>query len=350
MTSCLRPMRKYYSSSINLPPLSNLLVSLHPPEPEHPATYVRNPIITEPNNFGLYRIFKKIPSLDPDSKLSLHNVADSKTFTSESVKPSHDPVHGLGVDTNNPSHGPFTNFSSMKIMHWAHGSKSLSEARLSSLVHDVIRDPRFEPNELANFDVHHENKCLDAYTQGSIAATVSSKAGGTGTPSIVRSGWKKGSVRLKLPCKGFQNQEEEAPEFEVKDIWHRNIVDILDAEVASNSYYNHNLQPYKLMFDPGEGDPVERVYGEAYTSNCALRQEEGIFQSLPHASPDGLKVIHLSIMLWSDSTHLAQHSTAHLWPIYLFFGNTSQNIRSSPNSFSAHHLAYIPEVNYYSLT
>lgn len=156
-----------------------------PPKPELPATYVRNPIVTEPNEFGLYHVFKSIPSLDLDSKLSLHNVADSKSFTSEFVKPSHNPVRGLGVDTSNLSHGPFTNFSAMKIMLWAHGSKSLSEAHLNLLVHDVIRDPCFEPNKLANFDAHRENKCLDAYTQGSIAATVSSKAGGAGTPSIV---------------------------------------------------------------------------------------------------------------------------------------------------------------------
>ncbi|KAE9393590.1 hypothetical protein BT96DRAFT_999289 [Gymnopus androsaceus JB14] len=292
-----------------------------PPKPELPAICVRDPIVTDPNKFGLYRVFKTIPSLDPDLKLSLHNVADSKSFTSESVKPSHNPVCGLGVDTHNPSHGPFTNFSAMKIMHWEHGSKSLLEAHINSLVHDIIRDPHFEPDELASFDARRENKCLDAYTQGSIAAAASSKDGST----------------------GFKNREKDASEFEVKDIWHWNIVDIIDAEVASKLYYNHNLQPYKLMFDPGNGDPVERVYGEAYTY-CALRQEEEIFQSLPQASPDGLEVVSLSMMLWSNSTHLAQHSTAHLWPIYLFFGNISQNIRSSPNSFSAHHLAYIPEL------
>ena len=87
-----------------------------PPEPEIPAIRVRDPILTDPNEFGLYHIFKTIPSLDPNLKLSLHNVADSKSlklklsFTSESVKPGHDPVCGLGVDTHNPSHSPFTNW------------------------------------------------------------------------------------------------------------------------------------------------------------------------------------------------------------------------------------------------
>ncbi|KAF9059400.1 hypothetical protein BDP27DRAFT_1371540 [Rhodocollybia butyracea] len=247
------------------------------------------------------------------------------------------------VDSSTPLYGPFTNFSTLKIMHWSLASKSLSEACINSLVHDAIRDPRFNQDEFASFDARCENKCLDAYTQGVTASSLKAIIGG-GPPPVIQFGWKQGSVHLKLPCAGFKNHEHDAPVFEVKNIWYHNIRDIIDSEVAAELFYSHNLQPYKLMFDPGDGDPVEHVYSEAYTSNCALSQETEIFQSLPQPSPDGLEVVLLSVMLWSDLTHLAQHSTAHLWPIYMSFGNLSMHICTSPSSFSAHHLVYIPEL------
>ncbi|KAL6308598.1 hypothetical protein BKA93DRAFT_822327 [Sparassis latifolia] len=50
------------------------------------------------------------------------------------------------------------------------------------------------------------------------------------------------------------------------------------------------------------------------------------------------------LMLWSDSTHLANFRSASLWPIYLFFGHLSKYIHSKPTSFAAHHLAYIPSL------
>ena len=52
----------------------------------------------------------------------------------------------------------------------------------------------------------------------------------------------------------------------------------------------------------------------------------------------------IGIMIWSDSTLLANFGTASLWPIYLYFGNQSKYSRAKPSDFAAHHLAYIPKV------
>jgi hypothetical protein len=54
----------------------------------------------------------------------------------------------------------------------------------------------------------------------------------------------------------------------------------------------------------------------------------------------------IGIMIWSDSTLLANFGTASLWPIYLYFGNQSKYSRAKPSDFAAHHLAYIPKVRF----
>ena len=51
------------------------------------------------------------------------------------------------------------------------------------------------------------------------------------------------------------------------------------------------------------------------------------------------------MMVWSDSTHLAEFGNASLWPIYLFFGNQSKYSRAKPTDFAAHHIAYMPKVD-----
>ncbi|THU89276.1 hypothetical protein K435DRAFT_865459 [Dendrothele bispora CBS 962.96] len=67
-------------------------------------------------------------------------------------------------------------------------------------------------------------------------------------------------------------------------------------------------------------------------------------KSAPHFSIDKLENVVVWIMLWSDSTHLAQFGTASLWPIYMYIGNLSKYIRVKPSAYAAHHLAYIPSL------
>ncbi|KIJ06917.1 hypothetical protein PAXINDRAFT_19881 [Paxillus involutus ATCC 200175] len=67
----------------------------------------------------------------------------------------------------------------------------------------------------------------------------------------------------------------------------------------------------------------------------ASRQESGC----------NLETVVAAIMLWSDSTHLANFRNAVLWPIYMFIGNQSKYTRSKPTSFAAHHLAYIRKLS-----
>ncbi|KAJ7687114.1 hypothetical protein B0H17DRAFT_1203783 [Mycena rosella] len=57
-----------------------------------------------------------------------------------------------------------------------------------------------------------------------------------------------------------------------------------------------------------------------------------------------LERVILSLMFWSDSTHLASFGDASLWPLYMFFGNQSKWLRGKPRSNVCHHVAYFPKL------
>ena len=98
-----------------------------------------------------------------------------------------------------------------------------------------------------------------------------------------------------------------------------------------------------MFWQPDKMRSPEHVFTEAYTGDFLL-QEHGKMKNSPLVTGCNLETVVATIMLWSDSTHLASFRNAALWPIYLFVGNQSKYACAKPSSFAAHHLAYIPKV------
>ncbi|KAF5347094.1 hypothetical protein D9758_011661 [Tetrapyrgos nigripes] len=311
--------------------------------PVPPALTIRK-IKTSPNKLGLYRIFNAYPLHDPDSSLEVFLRAESNVLSNPDKRPTRKPDHGLG-NLQRPSFFPFLNKEEFRLMEWYYTSKSLSATTLTTLV-KVLKD-NFDVSKVPdNFDAGQVNKRLDAYISArkKPLPSLTSPEADPECPPYLKYGWKCSSVSIPLPCKDFKYpSEDDAPTFEVKNIWHRDIIDVIMSELQSSSFGDHHLCPHTLMWNPGDGDPEQRVYGEAYTSNRALEIEEEIFSSLPSPSDSSIENVPLYIMLWSDSTHLAEFGSALLWPIYLFFGNISKYIRGSSSNHTVHHLAYIRE-------
>ncbi len=91
------------------------------------------------------------------------------------------------------------------------------------------------------------------------------------------------------------------------------------------SFLDYHLKGFQEMWDPGDGHPVEQVYGEVYTSEKYLEMEDELH---PEPDPDGLETVVVPCMYYSDSTHLTSFGTAALWPIYLLFGLLSKYVRA----------------------
>lgn len=67
---------------------------------------------------------------------------------------------------------------------------------------------------------------------------------------------------------------------------------------------------------------------------------------MKHNRTDGCKLerVVAGLMIWSDSTRLAQFGHASAWPIYLSFGNLSKYARNTPERGSCQPIAFIPSV------
>ena len=60
--------------------------------------------------------------------------------------------------------------------------------------------------------------------------------------------------------------------------------------------------------------------------------------------PEDLPYVVFAIMLYSDSTRLANFGGVSLWPAYLYCVNQTKYERGKPSCFAAHHIAYLASV------
>ncbi|KAK0207344.1 hypothetical protein IW262DRAFT_1469585 [Armillaria fumosa] len=289
-----------------------------PPEPIY--------LETAPNKMGLYRCYKEWPSVDPIIGSGLNEVSDASMFTSHA-----DHITDAPELSTNPFY-PFPNVTIFRLFAWFYQSTSKSLSDVTSLVRTVLRASDFDPEHLTdNFDAVKEIKVLD----------VSSKQQNC-LPFSLSDGWHKMSVTIKLSQTGVEHtSEESAPKFEVTGIYHRNLLDMIVSAFQSTAFLDFHLKGFKEMWDPGNGDRPERVYGEVYSSDIFLEMEDEVSLKL---DPNGLETVIAPCMLYLDSTHLTNFSTAALWPIYLLFSLLSKYVRARPTLGASHHLMYMPTI------
>ena len=291
-----------------------------PPDPPRPCSPVLQQ--TEPNEFGLYRIYKQFPSRDPEDFHTLDDVLDAPNFVREPPANVREPSDALGPISESSSwFSPFKTPSMSRLFGWFYkgGRKTLSD--LNDLVHNVLLADDFNLEDLPqNFDASREVKALDE-------------------PGL--DNWKKSLVRLKLPPPSSPCPEKDTPELNVP-VLHRDILQIIISAYQSPAAQDYHWKGFKFMWKPDdESDPM-RVYGEAYMSEAFLEMEDEI-QGLRPPECD-LEAAVAPILLYTDSTKLTNFGSASLWPGYLWIGMLSKYLNSKPSLFHAHHFVYIPSV------
>lgn len=291
--------------------------------------------ITPPNEFGVFHTFQGgPPSYSPNEFYTIENASDSPNF----------------VATPNTSSGwwtcfgssfqhlkedwfsPFLNASSFRLMRWFYGAsnfKSLIE--LDELVQRVLLAEDFKVEELHNFRAARENTRLDQLE------------GKSDTPLSATDGWQQSSVRIPVAAEHFQHQNSSIPHYSVPGLFHRRPLAVIKNALTERAAQEFHLIPHHTHWRPSLDDPPERIYSELFSSDALIEEHEKI-RSSPHENGCQLETVIISLMFWSDSTHLTSFGDSSLWPIYMFFGNSSKYTRGKPSTFSAHHLAYIPKV------
>ena len=129
-------------------------------------------------------------------------------------------------------------------------------------------------------------------------------------------------------------------------LWRRPLVSIIKLVFSEDSAAGRfHFEPFCHVWKtPGSNVTAMRVYDELYTSDLFLAEHDKLQNS---RSVPGCKLpkVITALMLWSDSTHLAQFGMAQLWPVYLFFGNQSKLERCKPSAEACHHVVYMPKVS-----
>ena len=316
---------------------------------EHPADEVPtpDPVETEPDSMGLYRIYPRPPARDPDEQLTIHHVADAPTFIKESsTNHEGNPLVGLGSTTSTaqaqsgekPFYSPFLNSTVFRLMTWFYKSSMKTLTNLDSLVSEVLLADDYDQDDLKGFSALRESHRLDESHPQQNAENVSRSS----PPLLVSSDlWHQDIVQLPLPLTHEKFiSEADAPTIKI-NVHHRNLMEIVKSGAQASSANLFHWKGFKQFWKPSETEQAERVYGEVYTSDAYLELEDGI-----NVDPNcTLETTILPLMIYSDSTHLANFGTAALWPVYIWFGNLSKYVRAKVTSFSAHHLAYLPSVS-----
>lgn len=228
---------------------------------------------------------------------------------------------------------PLPNASTYLLMNWlftGSNAKTLSEA--DRLVSEVIMNPEFRQEELRGFNAAREAKRLDEIKDKALVQSLFNAA----------DGWRQTSVKIHVPFERIKyRSEKDAPVFEVDTLFYRHPLEVVKAALSELDTEYFHFYPFRSYWQADSNSKPERIYSELYNSNAYLEEHERIQQA--HATPDCDTVV-AAIMLWSDSTQLANFGSASLWPIYLFLGNQSKYTRCKPAAFAAHHIAYIPKV------
>lgn len=201
---------------------------------------------------------------------------------------------------------------------------------MNILAQEISSNPDFLLEDLRGYNAKRARSCLDSDQTNSLR---------------LADAWREGSVKIKLPAEDKVRRpqgETTAPELEVHGIQYRPLLDTIYSALDDPRSPPLHFTPYKEYWQPDASRPPERIYGEMYSSDVWIEAHDEI-QKLP--KKDEIDNFVLPVILYSDSTHLANFGTASLWPLYMFLGSVSKYTRSKPTEAVCHHLAYIPSVS-----
>lgn len=214
-----------------------------------------------------------------------------------------------------------------RLMSWMNsGSRQKSETEVQRLIKDVLQAHDFDIEHLERFSVRRSLQELDR-DEG-------------GKKITFPDDWIETDVTIDVPTK----TREEAKTYTVPGFHYRPLVEVIRAAFADVQASAFHLSPFKRLWKDPLDDHQERIFDELYTSNAWLDAQDNI-QKLPKEPNCSLERVIAGLMFFSDATHLANFGTAKAWPLYLYFGNLTKYVRSSPRSGACHLVGFLPSVS-----
>ncbi len=319
--------------------------------------------------FGTHRRYygTDLPKRDPEATLTVEDRCNAPSLAGPRPDPAtFQSIRWLNrataesVPKSNP-YEPFENMSTFLLAEWFYNSSRTKSLRDLDSLCDKLTTPGFSTNDLVNFKARREMDRLDQYQKK------------TGIFSQ-HDGWNAISLDLRAPQTGEKfTSEAEVPIFTVKGLHCRRLLEVIVGDVQDPRFaHQRNWFPYERYWIPpsSPGTPPRRsqpandssgtssqaesadmppelirMISDTFDSDAMLEAHAEI-QNMPRnpSDPSDLEYAVLPLLLYSDSTRLANFGSASLWPIYLWIGNITKYIRGRRGAFTAQHVAYIPTV------
>lgn len=301
-----------------------------PPDPlhsHHQPSSLHGRLDTPKNKFGVFRRYHAaaFPSHDPESLVDLERLSNI---------PKPPPVpHPTTSDNDLSAFYPYTNKSAFLLgdWYWNHGVQKSQDSFKRLL--EIVGSPTFSPADVneTNWDSVNKQLATNEWDEGE---WVDEDAG-----------WQRSSVTIQVPFP--RSTRQPGPQsFTITDFYHRSITSIIREKLSNPDQAQHfHYEPFELLWQSdNQQDPVH-LHGELYSSPAFLKAHQDL-QSSPGEPGCKLPRVVVSLMFWSDATHLTNFGKTKLWPLYLFFGNDSKYRRCMPSENLCEHVAYFEAVGY----
>ncbi|KAG6905246.1 hypothetical protein DXG01_003988 [Tephrocybe rancida] len=292
------------------------------PDPPHgPCEVFRTPR----NAFGLSRTYLSIsgPTHDPDSHITLLDLVELEEVP--------DKLPLLPSTTQRSPFHPYPNKNSFSLgkWYWNHGTQK-SQQDFKVLI-DIVGAPDFDPSDIQAAPWTAINQAL--------GSNYFDSEDDQWEWEFEDAGWYRTHVTLDVPFHKRMKNPGTRPHV-IGDLYHRSIMSVIKEKLANPVDVNHlHYEPYELSWTPSPGFEEVRVHGELFTSPAFIGAHREI-QSLPSEPGCTLPRCVMSLMIWSDATHLTAFGSSKLWPAYLYMGNESKYRRCKPSLHLANHIAY----------
>lgn len=307
------------------------------PPPDDPES-----VTTNTDSFGVYRVYSRKPLHDPVQSSTPRRRDE---YSVDIVNSSSDRQPGATSTQGRPHqdmqdipyHHPFSNPSAAAMMVAHHSGTSVQSIHQTTQMAHILGSlgSDLNPLDLSNFNAALENKRLDAYLASVSEGTFHRE-----------DEWIESSVKIRLPLDKKKMRETDAVLFEIGGVLHRDIVDVISSVYQSDAVRSFEHVPFREFWKPSEDAPAERLYGEIFSSEAMLDADADICKRCleNNSDPVDLEAVTVPLLLYSDSTHLANFGTASSWPVYMFFGSQSKYVRAMPTADACHHIAFMPSV------
>ena len=163
----------------------------------------------------------------------------------------------------------FLNTTVALLVQWFYsGTNQKSTADVQHLINEVILHEDFSADDLQGVNLARELKKLDTFEV-----------------SLDGQGWKRGSVKISVPCPKKKVAESEAAKFEIEGLLYRDLTSVIKAACEDEGTMDRfHVSPFKEMWRPSESASPIQLYGEAYTSDKMIDAYEEVQKIPPHPS------------------------------------------------------------------